>query len=205
MPNVVLVPQKAHVVFLKPLCYFDGSPPGIPGTSCGGSSGRGSRSKAPGVWKTPADTERGSGSFHKRDWWNPQTDWNAGKVRRSEQEPPALRCSRMASVLPVDVRPQGGRLGLDLLQKTQRFYGFLMWVPIAFSSSVCADLGNPLLFTVAEECPEEAAVEVIQHRDEEQLVELKGRWELRPQKKHAITNPWTHITGYRNRHVRGKH
>lgn len=39
-------------------------------------------------------------------------------------------------------------------------------------------LGCPLLFTVVEEGAEQAAVEVVQHRDQEELVELEGCWEL---------------------------
>lgn len=53
------------------------------------------------------------------------------------------------------------------------FHLFTLW-----RLNICADLDDSLLFTVAEECPKEAAVEVIQHRDEEQLVKLKGRREL---------------------------
>ncbi len=45
------------------------------------------------------------------------------------------------------------------------------------------NLGCSLLFAVIEECPKQAAVEVIEHGDQEQLVELKGCWELHSDKQ----------------------
>lgn len=39
-------------------------------------------------------------------------------------------------------------------------------------------LGRSLLLTVVKECTKQTAVEVVQQCDEEQLIELKGCWEL---------------------------
>ena len=39
-------------------------------------------------------------------------------------------------------------------------------------------IGKPLLLTVVEESSKEAAVQVVQHSDEEMLIELKGIREL---------------------------
>lgn len=55
--------------------------------------------------------------------------------------------------LAVNVGPQGHSAGLNVL-------------------------GCPFLFAVIEECTKQTAVQVVQHCDEEQLVELKGCWEL---------------------------
>lgn len=39
-------------------------------------------------------------------------------------------------------------------------------------------LGRSLFLTVVKECTKQTAVEVVQQCDEEQLIELKGCWEL---------------------------
>lgn len=49
-------------------------------------------------------------------------------------------------------------------------------------------LGCPLLLAVIEERPKQTTVQMIQHRDQEQLVELKGCWELQSKQKWTHTN-----------------
>lgn len=45
------------------------------------------------------------------------------------------------------------------------------------------NLGCPLLFTVIEECTKQTAVKVVQHCDQEYLIELKGCWELQSEEQ----------------------
>lgn len=49
------------------------------------------------------------------------------------------------------------------------------------------NLGSPFLLAVIQEGAKQAAVEVVQHGDKEELVELKGCWELQSEREDIFT------------------
>lgn len=85
--------------------------------------------------------------------------------------------------LTVYVRPQRHRPLGDLLQNTEvkkdNFFLVLSLILISNPVSLCfTDLLQPLLFTVAQESPEQAAVQMVQDGDQEVFVKLERCREL---------------------------
>lgn len=81
--------------------------------------------------------------------------------------------------LPVDVGPESHSLGWNLLHQTEKHFTHVTpKQPVTCSKKTRTYLGRPLLLTVIEERTKQAAVEMVQHCDQEELVELKGCWEL---------------------------
>lgn len=84
--------------------------------------------------------------------------------------------------LAIDVRPQRHSLTVHFLKKKKK-----RAIKKKFSYATCRSLDwhngtclfHSLLFTVVKECTKQAAVEVIQDGDEEELIKLKGSGKLR--------------------------
>lgn len=65
-------------------------------------------------------------------------------------------------------------------------------LPLDWHNGTC--LFHSLLFTVVKECTKQAAVEVIQDGDEEELIKLKGRGKLRTHYKEQKQVPKTSVS-----------
>lgn len=160
----------------------------VPVVSCMGSSEHSSWSTAPGVWRTPVETGRGSHSPHRRGWWSPPADWweeirkwrvNVGHSLHAlalYQRGESVTCWRRTTGTPSWTEPPTMRTE-DEFNLTRVSNKKNKWLFVNRRTK-WTYLGCPFLFAVTQECTKQAAVEVVQDRDQEQLVELEGRWKL---------------------------